>query len=204
MRRALLVAWLAIAWVLGAMLALSTRLVLLTLRMKSARMPEGPVVLACWHRHLPLTIPLAGRRRCWTMMSPAPYMAPIAAWARLLGVRLVRGTSGVGGHQALEVLAAKVRAGDSVLLAVDGPHGPAFVAKSGCARLASETDVPLLAFGFRARRGVELPTWDRQFWPLPFTGVDIVVEPVDAHETAEMLKAAQRALNPLAPPSSSG
>lgn len=202
MRRALLVAWLGVAWGLGAVLAILTRLLLLTLRMKRAPMPEGPVVLACWHRHLPLTVPLAGRLRCWTMMSPAPYMAPIAAWARLLGLRLVRGTSGAGGQKALEVLAQKVRVGDSVLLAVDGPHGPVFVAKSGCARLASETGATLAAFGFRASGGVELPTWDRQCWPLPFSRVDVVAASVDVGDTAETLKAAQQALKPLAPPSS--
>lgn len=204
MRRLLLVAWLGVSWVLGAFLTLFSHLLLLSLRMKKPPMPDGPVVLACWHRHLPLTLPLAGRLRCWTMMSPAPYMAPIAAWARLLGVQLVRGTSGAGGHEALEVLAAKVRAGHSVLLAVDGPHGPAFVAKSGAARLASETGASLFAFGFQARQGVELPTWDRQFWPMPFGRVDVVVEPVVAGDAGEMLKAAQQALKPLAPPSSRG
>lgn len=128
-------------------------------------------------------------------MSPAPYMAPIAAWARLLGVRLVRGTSGAGGQEALEELAQKVRDGDSVLLAVDGPRGPAFVAKSGCARLADETGASLWAIGYKASRSAEFPTWDRQLWPLPFSRVEVAVVPVDSAAPDKLLLSAQRALD---------
>lgn len=191
--------WRVLAWVSGAALALFTRLVMATLRVDGPPLPEGAVVLACWHRHLPLTIPFAGQRRVWTMMSPAAYMAPIAAWARLMGMRLVRGTSGAGGRQALTLLAQKIADGGAVLLAVDGPRGPAFVAKPGCAELAETAGVAVFAFGFRARRVLELPTWDRQSWPLPFSRVEIVLTRVERTGAASLLDDVQQALGALAP-----
>lgn len=150
--------WRVAAWPIAVPVWAWSRLVLGTARVRlDGRLDAAPAIYVHWHQHLPLLMPLLGRRGCWLMMSGAPNMAPIARWAQLLGLRLVRGTSGDGGRAALARLAEIVRDGGSVELAVDGPAGPPFVAKPGCADLALATGAPIVALGYRCPSAVVTP-----------------------------------------------
>ena len=161
----------------------------------------APAIYVHWHQHLPFLMPLLGERRCWLMMSASPRMSPIARWARLLGLRLVRGASGEGGREALQRLVEIARGGGSIELAVDGPGGPAFRVKPGCADLALETGLPLIAVGYRSRGAfVVRGRWDDQLMVCPFADVEVVAAPVPRmeHETREgLLEGVQRALERL-------
>jgi lysophospholipid acyltransferase (LPLAT)-like uncharacterized protein len=170
--------WELVGWPFGLLAWAYFELVLRTARPRGEDPARGPAIYVNWHRHLPLVMPLHGRHRRWIMMSDSPYMAPIAAWARRCGLRLVRGASGESGRAALSELAEKLRQGESVTLAVDGPHGPVFVAKRGCADLAFETGCPVVAVAYRARGSFTTPgRWDRQRMVLPFGRVTFVYSP---------------------------
>jgi lysophospholipid acyltransferase (LPLAT)-like uncharacterized protein len=194
--------WRLAEWPIAVPVWAWSRFVLGTARVRvEGRLDDAPAIYVHWHQHLPLLMPLLGPRGCWLMMSGAPHMAPIARWAQLLGLRLVRGTSGDGGRAALARLVELVREGGSVELAVDGPAGPPFVAKPGCVDLALATGAPIVALGYRSPAAVVTPgRWDDQLMLLPFAEVTVVARPVPVREgdTRETLLArVQSALEEL-------
>ncbi len=121
----------------------------------------GPAVYVNWHRYLPFLVPHHGQFHRWLMVSPAAYMDSIAEYSHLVGLRVVRGASGVGGRAALEVLRKRLEQGESVFLAVDGPAGPAFKVKRGCVDLARAAGVPVIPVAYTSGRGQHDPKrWD--------------------------------------------
>jgi lysophospholipid acyltransferase (LPLAT)-like uncharacterized protein len=162
--------------------------------------PDGAAVYVNWHRYQSFLIPHHGAKRRWMLVSPAPPVEPIARFCKLMGLRLVRGTSGERGKEAVAELIAKLRAGDSVALAVDGPRGPAFHAKRGCIDLARGAGVPLAPLAYRCSRAHEFRwRWDRMLMPLPFAKIAIVCgPPIDtAGSDAEVLARVEAALQAI-------
>jgi lysophospholipid acyltransferase (LPLAT)-like uncharacterized protein len=95
------------------------------------------------------------------MISPAAYMEPIVAWNRLCGSTVVRGASGEKGREAAQELVKKLKGGESVYLAVDGPKGPALEVKRGCIDMAMSAGVPIIPVGYRCKRAKFNPyRWD--------------------------------------------
>src|SRR5712691_2445434 len=121
------VAWYALEWPLALFAASLAWLVRFTSRVKPpAAEPQGPAIFVNWHRYQSFLIAYHGQRKRWMLVSPVPQLEPIARFCKLMGLRLVRGASGERGKEALEELKAILASGDSVALAVDGPHGPPF------------------------------------------------------------------------------
>jgi hypothetical protein len=68
-----------------------------------------------------------------------------------------------------------IRAGRSTAFTLDGPRGPARVAKPGAVWLATATGAPLLPVHAECERSWELRSWDRTQIPKPFSRVHMVV-----------------------------
>lgn len=162
--------------------------------------PEGAAVFINWHRFQSYLIPFHGQHRRWMLVSPKPELTVIARFCRLVGLRLVRGASGERGKEAREQLKSLLRRGESVVLAVDGPHGPVFKAKPGCVDLARSTGVPIVPLAYRAHPAHEFTwRWDHTLMPLPFSKIEVVIgRPIPAAGTDdEILAAVERELNSL-------
>lgn len=88
------------------------------------------------------------------------------------GMRAVRGSSRRGGRQALDLMIDALRAGDvSAGVIVDGPRGPARIAKSGAVMMARATGLPIVPGTWWARPLVRVNSWDRTIVPLPFSRI---------------------------------
>jgi lysophospholipid acyltransferase (LPLAT)-like uncharacterized protein len=85
------------------------------------------------------------------------------------GYGTARGSSSRGAGRALAEMSACLQNGIDVAFTIDGPRGPAYVAKSGAITLARHTGEAILPFHITARRSIRLPSWDRLQIPLPFT-----------------------------------
>jgi hypothetical protein len=98
---------------------------------------------------------------------------------RILGVGSVRGSSTRGGARALRSLLRALEGGDSdVLMAVDGPRGPARRAKAGAVRAARRSGALLIPVGSWARHAIVVrSSWDEFVIPLPFSRVVIAIGP---------------------------
>jgi lysophospholipid acyltransferase (LPLAT)-like uncharacterized protein len=84
--------------------------------------------------------------------------------------------------------------GIDVGFTIDGPRGPAYVAKPGAVTLARHTGQAIVPFHITARRYFEIPTWDRLQIPAPFTrALVLIAEPVyvPRDSTSEDIKTKQ-------------
>jgi lysophospholipid acyltransferase (LPLAT)-like uncharacterized protein len=76
---------------------------------------------------------------------------------------------------------------------IDGPRGPAYVAKPGAVTLARHTGQAILPFHIAARRRIELSSWDRLQIPLPFTRAAVfIAEPIYVSREAGKDEVAQK------------
>jgi lysophospholipid acyltransferase (LPLAT)-like uncharacterized protein len=107
---------------------------------------------------------------------PAAYMKPAHISLRLMGLkRLLLGSSGEEGKQAVNDLALLVKKGWSTTISPDGPAGPARVLKKGVLHLAVNSGVPIVPLTISATRSVPWPSWDSKRFPLPFGRVRVTV-----------------------------
>jgi lysophospholipid acyltransferase (LPLAT)-like uncharacterized protein len=113
------------------------------------------------------------------------------------GYGTARGSATRGSGRALAEMAGCLANGIEVAFTIDGPRGPAYIAKPGAVTLARHTGQAILPFHVAARRRVELPSWDRLAIPLPFTrALVLIAEPiyVSREATGEEIASAQAAL----------
>ncbi len=123
-----------------------------------------------WHTYILFYFAVFIRHRshAW-MQHPLWFMKGTHLFLRLLGVeKIVLGSTGHHGHEAANLLVEFLRNGYSTVLLPDGPGGPPFIAKKGVLHIALQSGVPILPIRFHASRVIQLKTWDRKKWPLPF------------------------------------
>jgi hypothetical protein len=138
-----------------------------------------PYIVAFWHgRILPLS--LYFRDRGIVVITSENFDGEwIARIIGRLGYGTARGSSSRNARAATLQLVRDIRAGRSAAFTLDGPRGPARVAKPGAVWLAGATGAPLLPIHAEAESSWSLRSWDRTQIPKPFTRVHMVVgEPI--------------------------
>lgn len=174
-------------WLWVAPLALLLRLWLSTLRVRPSgetRVEDacgGNAVLLLWHDRLffaPLIAQRHTRQPVCALISASKDGGWLAAFYRMMGIRSVRGSSHRRGAEALMALARATRAGCHAGVTPDGPKGPRREAKPGLLALARITRRPVVLLGIRYHSAWRLRSWDRFALPLPFSRVDLALEPL--------------------------
>jgi lysophospholipid acyltransferase (LPLAT)-like uncharacterized protein len=103
-----------------------------------------------------------------------------------LGMGSVRGSSSRRGSTAIRELSALLEAGTDLAITPDGPRGPKYSLGPGAVFLAQKTGVPIIPIHARYHGAIRLKTWDSFGIPLPFSRVDIVMDPyltIDPEDT---------------------
>lgn len=167
---------------LGLVVGLVVRLWALTWRVRivgSLCDAPGARVFAFWHGRQMALLAAPRVRPAVALVSLSKDGQLQHGVQRMLGVRSVRGSSSRGGATALRALVRALKRQDAdVLMAVDGPRGPARQAKAGAVRAALRSGAQLVPVGSWARRAVVLRgSWDQFVVPLPFTRVVIAIGP---------------------------
>jgi hypothetical protein len=159
-------------------LAFVVRLLVRTYRVEvlgPAPPADGPVVFALPHG-----------RQMGLLCSPRPARIAVlaslsrdgsiqTAVLRRLGFEVARGSTSRGGAAGLAAMVRAVRAGASVAIAVDGPRGPAGIAKPGAPFVAAVTHARLVPITCAASCAIVLRrSWDRFAVPAPFARVVVV------------------------------
>lgn len=148
---------------------------------------EPPLVMGIWHGGL------LAAAYCWRdrRIAVAVSLSRDGDWIDAVLVRLgfaesARGSSSRGATGLLRTLIRRARAGEPIAILVDGPRGPAGVAKPGAVALARATGARLVPIGIAAAPHHRFGSWDRTLLPLPFARVRIVFgEPVQVPRDAE-------------------
>lgn len=91
------------------------------------------------------------------------------------GYGTARGSSTRGGGRALAEMAHCLDRGIEVGFTIDGPRGPAYIAKPGAVTLARHSGQPILPFHIAAKKHVEFPSWDSLQVPLPFSRAAVLI-----------------------------
>lgn len=159
----------------------------------------GAAVYVNWHKYVPFLCVHHGQHRRWLLMSGAPYLEPVVLWCRWMGLTVVRGAPGQRSRELLGQLLEGLKAGNSVVLAADGPAGPGFIAKPGCVELARAAGVPIIPVACHSSKGKSnAKRWDRFYTVSKFDQIEVCYgEPIvlDPSQTdAAALQIVQRGL----------
>ena len=154
-------------------------------------------IFTCWHESI-VTATWFWRNRGIVVMSSisrdAEYTGRVI---RRFGYGTARGSATRGGGRALAEMAQCLKNGMEAGFTIDGPRGPALVAKPGAIALARHTGQAVLPFHIAASKYFTLPSWDRLQIPVPFTRAAVLVaEPmyVPRDATSEQVADKQQAL----------
>lgn len=85
--------------------------------------------------------------------------------------KMIRGSSHIGGKEAMQLMVDEVEKGSSLAITPDGPRGPRHQMKMGAVRVAQRTGVPLVLVGIAAPAKRQLRSWDKFEVPTPFSTI---------------------------------
>jgi lysophospholipid acyltransferase (LPLAT)-like uncharacterized protein len=150
---------------------------------------NGPVIQSFWHRCVFPAVYMWRDRGIGVMTSQSFDGEYIARVIGKFGFEPVRGSSTRGGARAFRGMRRVLEDGRTVAFTIDGPRGPAFVAKPGPVSLARATGAPLVMFYIALSDAWIFNTWDRFMIPKPFSKAlmrvaKIIEVPADADEAA--------------------
>src|SRR5947207_8311116 len=165
---------------------------------------DAPVIIAMWHgQHFLAPFIRRAQHRAKVLVSRHRDGEINALAVEWLGIDAIRGSGnhgggflGKGGVSAFKEMLSALEAGYNVALTADIPK-VARVAGLGVVKLASASGRPIYPIAIATRRRVELKTWDRAVFNLPFglcAGVvgEAIRVPADADAAA--LESARSAL----------
>jgi len=90
------------------------------------------------------------------------------------GMTMVRGSSHIGGKEAMQLMIDALTSGSSLAITPDGPRGPRQEMKMGAVRAAQVAGVPLILTGIAMESKKVLRSWDAFEVPMPFSRVVVV------------------------------
>jgi lysophospholipid acyltransferase (LPLAT)-like uncharacterized protein len=134
--------------------------------------PDEATIWYAWHGNNLLALALhrtLSSRPTQAFIPPGIVGTTMSGWLESAGfVPLVLPKDGTGNPSAAfkAMLRGLSKDGD-VVIAVDGPYGPAGRVRPGTFWLGKMTGRPLVAVGFAARVAFKVPRWDRHLVPLP-------------------------------------
>lgn len=144
-------------------------------------------MFAGWFLHRP-----GNNETVSALVSQSKDGAYLSAILEQWGFTMIRGSSHIGGKEAMQLMVDAVRAGSALAITPDGPRGPKNEMKMGAVRTAQRTHVPLVLAGVAMKKKRHLRSWDAFQVPMPFTRVAVVyADPVivPAELTGEPLDA---------------
>ncbi|MDD3435653.1 MAG: DUF374 domain-containing protein [Candidatus Gastranaerophilales bacterium] len=150
-----------------------------------------PCIYALWHGHQFCVHGIKDRANLNILISRSIDGEIIARITEKWGFKTVRGSKGKKGSvEATMQLINKLKNGECVAMAVDGPSGPAFVVKDGIIKIAKMAGVPIVPMYWYSpfKNFLKMPSWDSLGYPLgPCRILSIYGEPihVDANNTDE-------------------
>lgn len=132
-------------------------------------------VMAFWHGRI-LSAAYYFRHRGIVVISSRNFDGEwTARIVERFGFRTARGSTSRGARKAMLQMKRHMAAGRPTGFTVDGPRGPARVAKPGAVWLAMVTGNPVLPFHLEASSHWTVDSWDRTQIPRPFSTVALAV-----------------------------
>ncbi len=172
---------------LGFLISKITKLLRLTLRWEQEGVITNnqhwsvgePAILAFWHSQqifMPYVYdvnhcPKKNRKPLFALASTHRDGQLAAQTIKNMNISYIGGSSTRGGRRAFVEMIKKIKTGNHVIIAPDGPKGPVEIAKLGTIKLASMTGAKIIPVALNAKWKWSLKSWDSMFIPIPFSKV---------------------------------
>jgi len=130
---------------------------------------ENNCVVAFWHGKMFLGWYLQKNKNFSALVSRSKDGDVLAGLLSKWGYNVTRGSSHIGGKEALELMVAQSSLGNSFAITPDGSKGPARKMKAGAVVLAKKCSQNLFLIGIGYKRKLILKSWDSFEIPLPFS-----------------------------------
>lgn len=113
----------------------------------------------------------------WAISSTHKDSQILARVLKSWGIKLIKGSSTRGWFNVIKKMSALfINKSSSIIVTVDGPKGPAKIAKKGSVKIANKYNVPVLAASATSSAYWSLPSWDQTKIPKPFSTIYISFE----------------------------
>lgn len=162
-------------------------------------MPDGPVIWAGWHATNLIALAALPRlfpSRTWhAVVAPGLAGVVMSSWLTSAGPFQPMVLEDTNMKAAIKQMTRSLLDGHDLVIAVDGPRGPAGSIRPGALWLARRSGCPIVPGAFAARPGPRLPRWDRLLLPLPGGHVSAAFEmPIHVARHAPLESAARETL----------
>jgi len=138
-----------------------------------------PLIAAFWHGKMVVPWFLMGNLKSAALVSLSKDGELLSNLLNYWNYRLIRGSSSIGGKEALELMEEQIRNGYSIAITPDGPRGPKEEMKAGTVVLAKKTSAPIYLLSVKYSNSKKFNSWDNFELPLPFSKVKVrVSEPI--------------------------
>ena len=128
-------------------------------------------IAAFWHGSMMIGWYLHQNMNTAALVSRSKDGEVLARTLEKWNYNVVRGSSSIGGDEALKKMVELLRQNYSLAITPDGPRGPVYKMKAGAIVAAKKTGVPLFLIGIGIKNKFRLKSWDAFEIPKPFTKV---------------------------------
>jgi lysophospholipid acyltransferase (LPLAT)-like uncharacterized protein len=134
---------------------------------------SGSLLYAFWHNRQIILFNTHRNMNLCILTSSSNDGDWVANISKILGYDVVRGSTSRGGGKALVTMLKVMKKGKNIGIAIDGPRGPVYEAKSGLLYLAQKQRSPIILVAGSMKNFWQLTTWDNFMIPKPFTKIII-------------------------------
>ena len=128
-----------------------------------------PVIYAIYHGRMGGILSIPNRAKTTILISQSRDGEMVARAMTGQGFLVARGSPAKGAMFAAKTMLNQARKGNSVVMTVDGPRGPAFEVKVSVIRLAQVSRLPIIPIMCDSLNCKRLPSWDSFMYPHFFT-----------------------------------
>lgn len=160
-----------------------------------------PCIYAMWHAHQFCIHGISNRDKLHVLVSRSRDGEIIANVVEKWGFKTVRGSKGKkGAVEASMQMISILKSGENCAMMVDGPRGPAKVAKDGVIKIAKLAGVPVVPVYWYSNNftWAKFPSWDELRCPVFATNlINIYGEPIYIPHDGDEEEARQKLQNSL-------
>lgn len=131
-------------------------------------------VAAFWHGRMIIPWYVHRKYKMAALVSKSKDGEILTRLLKSWNYEVVRGSSHIGGKEALKIMEDTVEQGYSMAITPDGPTGPPNIMKPGAVVLAKRKSVPLFLVGTASKKYNVLKSWDKFQIPKFFTKISVV------------------------------
>ncbi len=126
-------------------------------------------ISAFWHGSMLIGWYLCRRSNFGALVSKSKDGEVLSSILEKWKFNVVRGSSHIGGHDALLMMMHMIEEKYSLAITPDGPTGPIYKMKPGVVITSKRTQAPIVFAGIGIKNKITLKSWDNFEIPLPFS-----------------------------------